>query len=370
MGWQAPSQWLINVNKGAGGNCNGWYLNAQKGLCRVLLPLRQIGACDSQTDCTLRFCAVVRLSIGPVDDVGSVTKIYENLEGHAILWRFMNHTEEKPSCWLINHDFLDSDAPIFEMSEEKKTYRKKDMECHHRYLCSYRAPRLDTIRNNKRKQLLFHDLSTWSATDSIWFSAIAAYILAFQNPSIELLFDKTAWDSRTVNRRPLRQMKAAFKLKKRNKGMQGARFSRHFSSSSQPRCFEQARLTHSREPARPTNCLNRMSSMGLRWLSRSINGQNPSSSGRSSVSTRMLLLPRSNSHLLRLDLESHRSGAFVAQIGAPTIRYGDLDPWTEKFTLEWIAPSMLRCYTRWWGWWTKLQGTEVVVWLLCAWWAN
>ena len=59
-----------------------------------------------------------------------------------------------------------------------------------------------------------------------------------------------------------------------------------------------------------------------------INGQNPSRSGRSSVSTRMLLLPRSNSHLLRLDLESHRSGAFVAQIGAPTIRYGDLDPWT------------------------------------------
>ena len=59
-----------------------------------------------------------------------------------------------------------------------------------------------------------------------------------------------------------------------------------------------------------------------------INGQNPSRSGRSSVSTRMLLLPRSNSHLLRLDLESHRSGAFVAQIGAPTIRYRDLDPWT------------------------------------------
>ena len=59
-----------------------------------------------------------------------------------------------------------------------------------------------------------------------------------------------------------------------------------------------------------------------------INGQNPSRSGRSSVSTRMLLLPRSNSHLLRLDLESHRSGAFVAQIGAPTIRKRDLDPWT------------------------------------------
>ena len=78
--------------------------------------------------CTLRFCVVVRLSIArPVDDVGSVTKRYENLEGHAILWRFTNHTEEKSSCWLINDDFLDSDAPIIEMSEEKKTYRKKDM---------------------------------------------------------------------------------------------------------------------------------------------------------------------------------------------------------------------------------------------------
>ena len=152
----------------------------------------------------------------------------------------MNHTEEKTSCWFINDDFLDSDAPIFEMSEEKKTYRKKDMECHHRYLCSYSAPRLDTIRNNKRKQLLFHDLSTWSATDSIWFSAIAAYILAFQNPSIELLFDKTAWEKQWIEGRG--QMKAAFKLKKRNKG-QGARFSRQFSSSSRPRCFEQARLT-------------------------------------------------------------------------------------------------------------------------------
>ena len=97
--------------------------------------------------CTLRFCTVVRLSIGPVDDVGSVAKVYENLEGHAVLWRFMNHTEQKPPCWLINDDFLDSDAPIFEMSEEKKTYRKKDMQCHHRYLCSYREPRLDTIRN-------------------------------------------------------------------------------------------------------------------------------------------------------------------------------------------------------------------------------
>ena len=41
-------------------------------------------------------------------------------------------------------------------------------------------------------------------------------------------------DSRTVNRRPLWQMKVAFKLKKRNKGMQGARSSQHFSSSSQP----------------------------------------------------------------------------------------------------------------------------------------
>ena len=39
----------------------------------------------------------------------------------------------------------------------------------------------------------------------------------------------------------------------------------------------------------------------------------------------ILWLPRSNSHLLGLDLESHRSGAFVAQTGAPTIRYRDLD---------------------------------------------
>ena len=56
------------------------------------------------------------------------------------------------------------------------------------------------------------------------------------------------------------------------------------------------------------------------WLSRSIkHGQNPSRSCRSSVSTRMLLLQRSNSQLLlSLDLESHRSGAFAAQIGAPT----------------------------------------------------
>ena len=55
---------------------------------------------------------------------------------------------------------LRSDAPIFEMSEEKKTYRKQYMECHHRYLCSYTAPTLDTTCNKKREQLLFHDLST------------------------------------------------------------------------------------------------------------------------------------------------------------------------------------------------------------------
>ena len=82
----------------------------------------------------------------------------------------------------------------------------------------------------------------------------------------------------------------------------------------------------SRKPT-PTNFRNTMN-MGLWSLSRSINGQDPNRSGRSSVSTWMLLLPRSNSHLLRLDLESHRSGAFVAQIGAPTMWYRDLDPWT------------------------------------------
>ena len=129
-------------------------------------------------------------------------------------------------------------------------------------------------------------------------------------------------DSRTVNRRPLRQMKAAFKLKKETRGYKG----HDFLGISPLQANLAARLTHSREPARATNC-NTMRSMGLRSLSRSINGQNPRS-GRSSVSTRMLLLLRSNSHLLRLDLESHRSGAFVAQTGAPTIRYRDSDPWT------------------------------------------
>ena len=82
----------------------------------------------------------------------------------------------------------------------------------------------------------------------------------------------------------------------------------------------------SRKP-RPTNFRNTMN-MGLRSLSRSNNGQDPNRSGRSSVSTWMLLLPRSNNHLLRLDLESHRSGAFVAQIGVPTMWHRDLDPWT------------------------------------------
>ena len=82
------------------------------------------------------------------------------------------------------------------------------------------------------------------------------------------------------------------------------------------------------------------------WLSRSIkHGQNPSRSCRSSVSTPML--QRSNSLLPSLDLDSHRDrGAFAAQIGAPTIWYRDLDPWTQKFTSEWISPSMLRCEKR------------------------
>ena len=171
------------------------------------------------------------------------------------------------------------------------------MECHHRYLCSYREPRLDTIRNNQRKQLLFHDLSTWSAPDSIWFSAIAAYILAFQNPCIELLFDKTGCKKQWIKGR--RQMKAAFKLKKK----QGVLISTYlvFKPTS---LFWAHEVNTSRKP-RPTDFRNPMN-MGLRSLSRSNNGQNPNRSGRSSVSTRMLLLPRSKNHLLRLDLESHR----------------------------------------------------------------
>ena len=45
------------------------------------------GSSPAQANCGVQFpnWPVVRLSIGPVDDVGSVTKIYENLEGHAVL---------------------------------------------------------------------------------------------------------------------------------------------------------------------------------------------------------------------------------------------------------------------------------------------
>ena len=176
------------------------------GCCKSLR--RKVGSCMPSTQAALWQIAISRCKtwtnqnriVGESHEKSgnSVTKRYEKLEGHAILWRFTNHTEEKSPCWLINDDFLDSEPPIIEMSEEKKTYRKKD----HRYLCSYRAPRLDTIRKNKRKQLLFHDLSTWSATDSIWFSAIAAHILAFQNPSIGLLFDKTGWFSNSESKAP------------------------------------------------------------------------------------------------------------------------------------------------------------------------
>ena len=106
---------------------------------------------QSPNGCTLRFCSVVRLSIGPVDDVGS----YKDHVNTRSPLHFINHMEDKSPCWTINEDFLDSDAPIFRMSDEKKTYRNKCMECHHRYLCSYR---LDTTCDNKREQLRFHDL--------------------------------------------------------------------------------------------------------------------------------------------------------------------------------------------------------------------
>ena len=68
---------------------------------------------QSPNRCTLRFCAVVRVSIGPVDDVGSITKTYYTiLEGNAVRWGSTNPMKDKPPCWLINDDFLDSDAHI------------------------------------------------------------------------------------------------------------------------------------------------------------------------------------------------------------------------------------------------------------------
>ena len=106
------------------------------------------------------------------------------------------------------------------------------------------------------------------------------------------------------------------------------------------------------------------------WLSRSIkHGQNPSRSCRSPVSTRMLLLQPAATEF----------GPGIAQercVRSPNrgtnnnMWYRDLDPWTQKFTSEWMSLSMPRCYMLWWLWLTKLQGTEVVACLLCIWWVN
>ena len=87
-GWQTPSQWLINWNKGAGGELKaiGAWLISQ---CTKRLVLGTSSAqanCGLQSPnrCTLRFCAAVQLSIRPVDNVGSIAKTYENLEGNAV----------------------------------------------------------------------------------------------------------------------------------------------------------------------------------------------------------------------------------------------------------------------------------------------
>ena len=112
--------------------------------------------------CTLRFCAVAHLSIGPVDDVcrQHYKDILYNLGKERSPLRLHQPHERQTTMLAHQWRLLRSDAPIFEMSEEKKTHRKQYMECHHRYLSSYTAPTLDTTCSKKREQLLFHDLST------------------------------------------------------------------------------------------------------------------------------------------------------------------------------------------------------------------
>ena len=269
--------------------------------------------------CTLRFCTVVRLSIGPVDDVGSVTKIYENLEGHAVLWRFMNHTEQKPPCWLINDDFLDSVLRSLKCQRRRKHIGKKTWSV--------------TI-------VIFVRTGSQDWTQSVITSENSYSFMIFQPGVHQTVFDsqqlqRTFWLSRTLpsnffsTKRVAKNSESKAEGKWRGhsnwKKKQGVLISTYLVFKP-TWLFWAHEVNTSRKPT-PTNFRNTMN-MGLWSLSRSINGQDPNRSGRSSVSTWMLLLPRSNSHLLRLDLESHRSGAFVAQIGAPTMWYRDLDPWT------------------------------------------
>ena len=110
-------------------------------------------------------------------------------------------------------------------------------------------------------------------TQSVITSENSYSFMIFQPGVQQTVFDsqqlqRTFWLSRTLpsnffstkrvaknsESKAPRQMKAAFKLKKRNKGIQGARFSRHFSSSSQPRSEVN---TENRPDQRP---------VGTRWV--------------------------------------------------------------------------------------------------------
>ena len=221
------------------------------------------------------------------------------------------------------------------MSEEKKTYegsyRKQYMQCHHRYLCSYTAPTLDITCDEKREQLLFHDLSTWSARNNYSVDS------GFPEP-----FQRTSFRQNGLQKAENQRLKAnEGGIQREKKGTRG-------TNLDISRLQANLAVLSTRGEHKQKTKTNELWVVGKRWtwdcwLSRSIkHGQNPSRSCRSSVSTPML--QRSNSLLPSLDLDSHRDrGAFAAQIGAPTIWYRDLDPWTQKFTSEWISPSMLRC---------------------------
>ena len=263
--------------------------------------------------CTLRFCAVVRLSIGPVDDVGSVTKIYENLEGHAIF-------------------------------DDSWTTRKKNHHVGSSMILMLRSLKCQRRRKHIGKKtwsitiVIFVRTGRQDWTQSVITSENSCSSMIFQPGVQQTVFDsqqlqRTFWLSRTLPS----NFFSTQRLAKNSESKAEGKWRRHSNWKKETRgtifstflIFKPASLFWASE----VNTENQDQQTVWTgtwdcWLSRSINGQNPSSSGRSSVSTRMLLLPRSNSHLLRLDLESHRSGAFVAQIGAPTIRYGDLDPWT------------------------------------------
>ena len=85
---QTSSQWFITVNKGAGGNCNHPSMVDNISMHKKACPRHFFRSSKLRVaipnGCTLRFCAVVWLSIRPVGDVGSITKTYQDLDGNAI----------------------------------------------------------------------------------------------------------------------------------------------------------------------------------------------------------------------------------------------------------------------------------------------